>query len=528
MRLLDRVEAKGALPAVSAATFAGFIALDLLLLLLVVPGQHLSGWYVLGLLFIAATTAVGVVGRPSSSGWVIAMCVVNLMALGLMRTVPESMVEVCFALPAFYLANRLATRGMVIATLVSVPAVVLPMWLIAEGTSTGLSSAVMSILLVFLVSLHVGVGEEVRRAVGAKLVAARRLQEGILSSVDVGIALAGHDGTWQVLNPRQQVIEDLVDSSASSDRLGQRHFVYDEDGVSDLRPDQLPSARAFRGEEFTGLLIWVGEDPDTRRALHSSSRVLRTTQGQFESAVVAYADVTTLLEAIRARDDFINSVSHELRTPLTSILGYAEVASGDDVPPDVMRSSLKRVQRNADRLNRLVDDLLDTNQQQRGLALVTQQVDLSSVLAGSVTYAEEATAVADLLLSVEWTDHLWIEADALRLEQVLTNLVSNSVKYTPPGGRVVISLTRSDNHAVLTVTDTGIGIAAEDLHAVFNRFYRAPEIQEGAIAGVGLGLAIAHQIVEAHGGDISVESVVGVGTTFRVRLPLTDPADLAD
>ncbi len=524
-RLLDQVELTGTLPVGSAAVFAGFVVADPLLLTWVGPGRELSQWYVAGLVLIAVTTVIGVLVRPSSSGWVIGMCMINLMALGLMRTVPESMIEVCFALPALYLANRFAMSGTVIASVAVVPAVLLPTWLIAEHPPGDAVSVVMSILLVVAVSLHVGVGEEVRRTVRAKLIDARRLQEGILNSVEVGLAVVGRDGAWKALNPRQLELGALAYPRGSIGRVGQHGFIYAEDGVSALDPDQMPSARAFRGEEFAGVLIWVGEDPETRRALHSSSRVLRNAQGKFESAVVAYADVTTLLDAIRVRDDFVNSVSHELRTPLTSILGYAEVACDDDATPEVMRSSLKRVQRNADRLNRLVGDLLDTNQQQNGLALVTGRVDLSSVVALSVTYADEATSAADLDLVVERNDPIWVEADALRLEQVLTNLISNAVKYTPAGGRVAISLTRTDDQAVLTVADTGVGIAAEDLQAVFNRFYRARNVQEGHIAGVGLGLAIVHQIVTAHGGDIDVESAVGIGSTFRVRLPLAEPTD---
>jgi PAS domain S-box-containing protein len=228
-----------------------------------------------------------------------------------------------------------------------------------------------------------------------------------------------------------------------------------------------------------------------------------------------------LRELDRMKDEFVASVSHELRTPLTSIRGYLELLREDLEPDEQANEMLDIVDRNAGRLLALVNDLLFAAQVAAGkpLNLQLEVLDLAEIVLQAVTAAEPRAEHAGVAVETS-VKALAIRADALRVAQVVDNLISNAIKFTPPGGTVRIDLVERGPRAVLTVADTGIGIPDEERDELFTRFYRARAANDGAIQGTGLGLAIAKSIVEAHGGAIGFTSEFGMGTTFEVDLPL--------
>jgi PAS domain S-box-containing protein len=233
--------------------------------------------------------------------------------------------------------------------------------------------------------------------------------------------------------------------------------------------------------------------------------------------------IERLAELNQLKGDFIANVSHELRTPLTSIVGYLQVLAGGEagsLTKDQGRI-LTVIGRNASRLNALVSDLLFITQLDAGkLELDRAQCGLGALARDSIEAISVRAAEKGVSISLDAGDEdIEIEGDALRLSQVLDNLVSNAVKFTPEGGSVAIAI-RSDSHGVeLTVADTGIGIPSADQGRLFERFYRASNATRQAIQGTGLGLVITRAIVEAHGGAISFASRHPQGTVFTVRLP---------
>ena len=245
-------------------------------------------------------------------------------------------------------------------------------------------------------------------------------------------------------------------------------------------------------------------------------------EDELAGRIFVFRETTADREVDRLKEEFLASVSHELRTPLTSVLGYAEsLRAGDfgSLDEDQLRA-LYVVERNAGRLNRLIDDLLLTARiESQSLDLQLEELDLSTLAAESVQAAEPGAdgQGVGLVLALEPAR---VEGDRLRLGQLLDNLVSNAVKFTPDGGTVTVSLATRDGEAVLEVADTGIGIPAEEQERLFERFYRASTARERSIEGTGLGLVIARAIAEAHGGRIGFQSSEGTGTTFRVELPL--------
>jgi signal transduction histidine kinase len=229
-----------------------------------------------------------------------------------------------------------------------------------------------------------------------------------------------------------------------------------------------------------------------------------------------------LLELDHLKDEFVALVSHELRTPLTSITGYLELVLEDtgDLTPE-QRRFLEIVERNSRRLLRVVGDLLFVAQIESGkLALEREDVDLAAVAAESVDAFRPTAEGKEVELVLETAPLPRLHGDRARLGQLLDNLVSNAVKFTPQGGRVRVTVGPLRDDALVVVTDTGIGVPQAEQRHVFERFFRSSTAQERAIGGTGLGLAIARAIVEAHGGGIDFASVESEGTTFRVRLPL--------
>jgi signal transduction histidine kinase len=222
-------------------------------------------------------------------------------------------------------------------------------------------------------------------------------------------------------------------------------------------------------------------------------------------------------------DEFVALISHELRTPLTSIIGYLELTLDDGNLTEEQRGYLDVVDHNADRLLRLVDDLLFVAQLEAGqLEVRPSELDLAAVGRQAVAEAQPRAAANGIALTCAADAAVPLEADKGRMFRMLDKLVSNAIKFTPAGGDVRVSVSHADGVVRLEVADTGIGIAADDQDRLFERFFRASTVVEQHFPGTGLGLYIARAIVEAHDGSITVCSD-GEGATFSVALPAAAP-----
>jgi signal transduction histidine kinase len=227
-------------------------------------------------------------------------------------------------------------------------------------------------------------------------------------------------------------------------------------------------------------------------------------------------------ELSQLREEFVATVSHELRTPLTSIIGYLDLINDTETTnlTDEQRGFLTIVQRNADRLHDLVGDLLLVAEADGGrLALDVQDVDLDALASVCVESARPAADARQIQLSIERGGADKIHGDPVRLEQMMDNLISNAIKFTPIGGRVDVRTAVNHHQALFEVSDTGPGISAPDQAHLFDRFFRTRDAIDQAVKGTGLGLAITKAIVDAHRGTITVDSSVGRHSTFRVQLP---------
>ena len=259
---------------------------------------------------------------------------------------------------------------------------------------------------------------------------------------------------------------------------------------------------AFAGQELDAFRL-AGREVGTR----VRDARLRRAEGRL---------VTELREVDRYKGELIATISHELKTPLTSIIGHTELLSDED--PD--NPSVSAISRNAARLDRLITNLLNYSRMQNHRELNRGPLDLRDVVQGTVDMLRVQAEGHGVALDLDLPDEpVVVQGDPEELPRVVDNLCSNAVKYTPAGGQVKVSVRLVEGFAEVEVADTGLGISAADRAHLFSAFHRSTNPDALTIPGTGLGLAIARTIVEGHGGQILVDSELGEGSTFTLRIP---------
>ena len=241
--------------------------------------------------------------------------------------------------------------------------------------------------------------------------------------------------------------------------------------------------------------------------------------------VMRCVDVTGVCRPARVEAQLMSVAAHEMRTPLTSILGYSELIMNRADPESRALQHAKAIRRQAARLEAIVSELLTVTRLQAGREeLVVEPFDLSLLVTHLVESAQPLAAEKSITLTPAGADreHM-VRGDVLKLERVVENLVGNALKYSPDGASVRVTARSGAGRAEIEVADTGHGIPAEDAPHVFEKFYRARSRYVEGVEGTGLGLAIAKLIVEAHGGEMSLKTTEGKGSTFTVSLPVAGP-----
>ncbi|MBT2568039.1 HAMP domain-containing histidine kinase [Arthrobacter sp. ISL-85] len=338
------------------------------------------------------------------------------------------------------------------------------------------------------------------------------LLDAVLKAVGVGVWVVDVRGHTVLANRAMRPDPALA---VVMDAAGAQSELLMADRCTPVPAGLLPAARAAAGEAFTDELYWAGP-AGRQRAYSVSSHGFPPAGGQEGGAVITCVDVTTLINALAAKDDFVATVSHELRTPLTSILGYLELVLDEPGHEDI-QAELLVVRRNADHLLNLVNDLIAVASEQMDLSLA--EADLARVLALEVDAALPKAAAKGLQLVLDARQPLPGRLDPERIGQVVRNLLSNAIKYSPNGGLIRASAVRTDAGLVCSITDTGLGMTEEEQEQAFTKFFRSARSRETAIPGAGLGLPVSKTIVEGHGGSIRLDSAPGVGTTATFVLP---------
>ena len=312
-------------------------------------------------------------------------------------------------------------------------------------------------------------------------------------------------------------------NAAARDMLSLPQEVKGQPAAALIRnPDlRLVIERAASGRQYESVEL-AFED----RSLLVSPRPFRPSgrDSNVSGAVFSIVDLTEIRRLENVRRDFVANVSHELKTPLTSIRGYAETLLTDELPPEMQRQFLEVVQRNAERIQRIVDDLLDLSRLQSGGWQPELQEVNPAALAEDVWAGCESARKKNIDFQVILRDQRDVIADPGGLRQILSNLFDNAIRYTPENGHVKVTIARNSlNDVEVAITDNGSGIPREALPRIFERFYRVDPARSRLEGGTGLGLSIVKHLAERMSGDVSAESDLGKGTTVRVRLPASTP-----
>ena len=331
----------------------------------------------------------------------------------------------------------------------------------------------------------------------------RDLLTGILSSMNEGVRVVGADGRVVLTNPALRAMLLIA-----PDALGKSVLqVVRNSDLNRLLENAAHGEHAEGEIDVAGLL--------RRRVLVRAV----TLQDEPRGVLAVFVDVTDLRKLEAVRRDFVTNASHELRSPLTTIKAAAETLR-DESDPKAAARFVELIQRNAERLANLVDDLLELSRiESREVKLEVEPLDLHAAVERVVTHLAPRAQVKRIALIDSVPRGLAARADRRALDHVLGNLVDNALKYCPQEASVRISAEPMAGSVRVSVADTGPGIAAEHLSRVFERFYRVDAGRSRELGGTGLGLSIVKHLVEAMGGTVSVESRLGAGTTFCFTLP---------
>jgi two-component system phosphate regulon sensor histidine kinase PhoR len=354
----------------------------------------------------------------------------------------------------------------------------------------------------------------------------------------------------QLRSTFEQLQEERSRFAAAVNGIGEGIFVADRKLRTVLynpaMEQMLPQARLYKGAaveelglpQITELIQRVVETGEAcaaditlqgapERSWKVSCAPIQSRKGKVQAVVAVFFDITELERVDRMRKDFVINVSHELRTPLAAIQGYAEtLLDGAIDDPETNRRFMKILWQNAERLAELTADLMTLSQievKTREFAFSSHSVsELLEQAADSIRGIADKKGIRVIVEPIP--PGLTIECDSGAIHQVLTNLLDNAAKYTPEGGLVTLGARPRDGRVELFVSDTGVGIPAEHIPRLFERFYRVDKARSRELGGTGLGLAIVKHLVMAHRGTVRVESEAGKGSTFYFELPMHQPA----
>ncbi len=280
-------------------------------------------------------------------------------------------------------------------------------------------------------------------------------------------------------------------------------------------------ARVLRSGQPVHGVEQAMERPDgSRVVIRVNASPIRDADGKMTGVIASASDVTQREEMEQMKDTLMSTVSHELRTPLASLMGFAELMLQRDYSPEKRQEFLRIIHGQSVRLSNLIDDFLDIQRIESGREMYEMRgFDLQPLLESTRALFE---VVEHHLVLEHPLAPMLVRADPDRIGQVLTNLVSNAIKFSPPGSTITIGARSQAGEVIVWVTDQGIGIAAEVLPKLFAKFFRASDTGARGVGGTGLGLALVREIVQAHGGRVWVESQAGLGSTFYFSLPTAD------
>ncbi len=501
------------------------------------PELFASWKFIVGSLAIIALT-IATLAVPWSrlpKNAVLAVPFLDAIAIGFVASQTELRFGYLWVFPVMWVAMYF--RAVVLGGLLATIGIIL----LVDSAMTTSSTSALRIFIVLLSLTFIGITAHLAmRQMGALRRVlqrqARRLAETldrrsaqerrtteILNGVDAGVARVSPAGTMLMVNDAYARLYGLDPLDVN---LPAKSVEYTGLRGMPVPLSERPLARAARGEVFTDARVWLFTGEGEWRVLSVSSKRLSGSDRDDASVLLLAHDVTAITHAQRERERLSAIASHELKHPLTVMIGNADLALEDEDVSPRTRERLETILRASERVLEMTSSMLKTSRTAFEGRESYDDIDVRQIVIDSVDSFRPTATAHDVAIDLEVHQALPATADGFRMRQVVDNLVSNAIKYTPREGDVRIVGSLDDDTVSLTVSDTGIGIAPEDLPNIMTPYFRTSTAKETA-SGTGLGLGIAREIVAAHGGTLTIESEPGAGTSVTVQLPrfAPDPAD---
>lgn len=446
------------------------------------------------------------------------------------------------AINAWYAGFVPAVLTMVFAVLIVGYVFIPPVFSLAVGVEGAVPLAVFTSIALLISSLTEAHQRAERRA-RAEAVQFRVT----LASIGDGVIVTDTAGRVTFLNDVAVLLTGWTHAQAIGKDIAEVFCIVHEDTGHSV---ESPVVRVLQEGTIVGLANHtrlIAKD-GIARPIADSGAPIRDTDGHIIGVVMVFRDMTEQMrasreraellarerqarmaaeQALNLRDQFLSLAAHELKTPLTSLLGNIELfkrrASREQTLSEQMLRTFNVIEHQTNRLNRMVFSLLDLSRIERGqLTIERRPIDVCALVRRVVDEVQPTLSERQIRVFC-LSEPLVIPGDELRLEQVLQNLIQNAVKYSGPTAPIVVEASQRERHVCLRVCDTGIGVPPSSLSHIFERFYRAPNVDQDNMSGTGIGLYVVEQIVKLHGGEVRVASIEGEGSTFSVSLPIDTP-----
>ncbi|MGZ0711683.1 sensor histidine kinase (plasmid) [Coraliomargarita sp. W4R53] len=462
---------------------------------------------------------------------------IDIFAIGVLASQTDIDLAFLWAFPVIWIASHFGT-AQITASLVLIGAMVLLSEVARPGnTSASLRVIVVTLTLTFIAISTRLAARQTRAFKRLLLREAGKLNEAldrttrqerqlsqVLATIDVGIARISPGGEVLECNASYRT---LYGMTSLDPNLPPSSVEYDSRLGSPLSSDERPLSRVQRGEQFDDVRAWLFDSAGKWHALSLTARALPTAEGSSTGSLLIAHDVTALLQAEQASEQLTARVSHELRNPLTTVIGFSDLLLDSDEIKGRTREHIHEISAAGERMLMLTNTILKAGKEARDEATPVGPADLARIVSQSVESFGPMAAASGVKLEWDRSHAVTVIGDAFRLRQVVDNLVSNAVKYTPKNGSVTIELTATEENVILRIIDTGQGMDAEEVDRIFEPYFRAASAVSSGVQGTGLGMGIVKSLVDEHHGTMSVTSRPMRGTTMTVTLPAA-PADATE
>lgn len=507
----------------------GFVIVSVLLIVST-GGADVRWWAALAVVLASTALLAVTIVRGAGDPGVVAAAVLDMVAVAVLDTIAWQVsptVAGLMVFPALWLSYGFRARVLpFVVAVTAVPVLTAAAVLIRRQDGAIWPGIALQVVLVVIVAVVVHIGSRRFRAqelalehAAHELRTTAALSQAVADAIDVGISYTDADG---VVRLRNQAVKDHGERAGYDFATRRAIHLYGPDRVTPLPHEEQAPVKMLRGEPVQGDVVFVGPPGDQRALSFTATRIDATDGIEGPGGwVLVCQDVTELVNAVTTREEMVVSFSHELRTPLTSIIGFIEMMrETHDLAELGLERQVDVIHRNASQLLDLILMVLQAGSAARGITVERVPTDAAALVADTVHRLRSKAGRCGTAVTVDVVDTATtISADPIRLRQAFEQLLTNAFKFGALGGDTRVTIDGDETELRIAVCDDGGGIDPQDLPQLFERGFRTVAARRSTTRGLGLGLPLARDIARAHGGDVTVATRPGQGSTFTLHLP---------